>query len=182
MLKKKSIEPCPNAATCKNDSCAKRMAFEILKGPEALVGVGFRCWMSGYQTSDINCWETGWNHFAKSLGVGSAKRAITELATWVRAVNQSAARDIAVYPNGSAGFCADECMAISMIAAAQHSVCPAMRACAYALIGSNLVDNVVESAENFAHVLGDVGVQLAPGSIAYATPVLQQASDAHLVN
>lgn len=182
MLKKKQIEPCPNADSCSKKACASRMAFDVLQAPEALVGIGFRCWMSGYQTSDINCWETGWNHFAQELGVGSAKRAITELATWVRNVNQAAARDIAVYPNGSAGFCADECMAISMIAAAQHSVCPAMRACAFALVGSNLVDSVVESAENFAHVLDDVGVRLAPGSIVYATSMLETAAIAPTVN
>ena len=28
-------------------------------GAEWLVGVGFRCWLAGYDTGDIACWETG---------------------------------------------------------------------------------------------------------------------------
>lgn len=55
-------------------------------GAEWLVGVGFRCWLAGYDTGDIACWETGWNAYARVLGTERAKRAVTELACWVRAV------------------------------------------------------------------------------------------------
>ena len=111
-------------------------------GAEWLVGVGFRCWLAGYDTGDIACWETGWNAYARVLGAERAKRAVTELACWVRAVRTSASRKIEYYPFGCAGFCRDECMAISLIAASQHHRCPAMRACALALTGSSLVEPV----------------------------------------
>ena len=61
-------------------------------GAEWLVGVGFRCWLAGYDTGDIACWETGWNAYARVLGAERAKRAVTELACWVRAVQASASR------------------------------------------------------------------------------------------
>ena len=32
-------------------------------GAEWLVGVGFRCWLAGYDTGDIACWENGWNEY-----------------------------------------------------------------------------------------------------------------------
>ena len=35
-------------------------AAAVLSAPERLVGIGFRCWMAGFQTSDIGCWETAW--------------------------------------------------------------------------------------------------------------------------
>ena len=52
-----------------------------------------------------------------------------------------------------ARFCRDECVAISMIAACQHHACPAMRACAFALLGCSMIDEVVDVAESFAETM-----------------------------
>jgi hypothetical protein len=135
-------------------------------GAEWLVGVGFRCWLAGYDTGDIACWETGWNEYARALGPSRAKRAVTELACWVRAVRASSARTIEYHPFGSASFCADECMAISLIAASQHHRCPAMRACAAALTGSALVEPVIDAANAFADVLQESNQLLSPEVVA----------------
>jgi len=147
----------------------QNMRFNPVKRPERLVGIGFRCWLAGYQTDDINCWETGWNLFASELGPACAKTAVTELSCWVRSVHKHACRPITYYPFGCAGFCVDECMAISMVAASQHSVCPAMRSCAFALLGSSDIDGVVKSATDFANVLSDFGHVLSDKSICDAT-------------
>jgi hypothetical protein len=135
-------------------------------GAEWLVGVGFRCWLAGYDTGDIACWENGWNEYHRLLGTERAKRAVTELACWVRAVRASAYRKIEYSPFGCAGFCADECMAISLIAASQHHRCPAMRACALALTGSELVEPVIDAANAFADVLQDANQRLSQDAVA----------------
>jgi len=135
-------------------------------GAEWLVGVGFRCWLAGYDTGDIACWENGWNEYNRVLGPQRAKRAVTELACWVRAVRATAARKIEYCPVGCLGFCADECMAISLIAASQHHRCPAMRACALALTGSDLVDPVIDAANAFADALQDADQRLSPEAVA----------------
>jgi hypothetical protein len=135
-------------------------------GAEWLVGVGFRCWLAGYDTGDIACWESGWNEYNRLLGTERAKRAVTELACWVRAVRASASRKIEYSPFGCAGFCADECMAISLIAASQHHRCPAMRACALALTGSDLVEPVIDAANAFADVLHDANQRLSQDAVA----------------
>jgi hypothetical protein len=135
-------------------------------GAEWLVGVGFRCWLAGYDTGDIACWENGWNEYNRLLGTERAKRAVTELACWVRAVRASASRRIEYSPFGCAGFCADECMAISLIAASQHHRCPAMRACALALTGSDLVEPVIDAANAFADVLHDANQRLSQDAVA----------------
>jgi len=135
-------------------------------GAEWLVGVGFRCWLAGYDTGDIACWETGWNAYARALGAERARRAVTELACWVRVVRTSASRKIEYYPVGCAGFCRDECMAISLIAASQHHRCPAMRACALALTGSSLVEPVIEAANAFADALHEADQLLSPRAVA----------------
>jgi hypothetical protein len=135
-------------------------------GAEWLVGVGFRCWLAGYDTGDIACWENGWNAYSRVLGPERAKRAVTELACWVRAVRAAASRKIEYCPVGCAKFCADECMAISLIAASQHHRCPAMRACALALTGSDLVDPVIDTANAFADALQDADQLLSPEAVA----------------
>ncbi len=135
-------------------------------GAEWLVGVGFRCWLAGYDTGDISCWEHGWNEYARVLGPERAKRAVTELACWVRAVRSSAARSIEYSPFSCPGFCADECMAISLIAASQHHRCPAMRACALALTGSDLVEPVISAANAFADVLEEADQRLSHDAVA----------------
>ena len=135
-------------------------------GAEWLVGVGFRCWLAGYDTGDIACWENGWNEYARALGTERAKRAVTELACWVRAVRTTASRKIEYSPFGCPGFCADECMAISLIAASQHHRCPAMRACALALTGSDLVDPVIDAANAFADVLQEADQRLSSEAVA----------------
>ncbi len=91
---------------------------------------------------------------------------MTELACWVRAVRASASRKIEYYPFGCAGFCADECMAISLIAASQHHRCPAMRACALALTGSDLVEPVIDAANAFADALQEADQRLSPEAVA----------------
>ncbi len=135
-------------------------------GAEWLVGVGFRCWLAGYDTGDIGCWENGWNEYNRILGPSRAKRAVTELACWVRTVRSSASRKIEYHPFGRSGFCADECMAISLIAASQHHRCPAMQACALALTGSELVDPVIEAANAFADALHESEQHLSHDAVA----------------
>ena len=135
-------------------------------GAERLVGVGFRCWLAGYDTGDIAYWESGWNTYARVLGTERAKRAVTELACWVRVVRALASRTIEYYPFGCAGFCSDECMAISLIAASQHHRCPAMRASALALTGSSLVEPVIDAANAFADALREVDQMLSPEAVA----------------
>ena len=53
-------------------------------------------------------------------------------------------------------------MAISMIAACQHEACPAMRACAFALLGCSMIDEVVTVAEDFAATMRKADQVLSP--------------------
>jgi hypothetical protein len=101
---------------------------------------------------------------------GGARRAqaVTDLSCWVRAINSAAQRPIEVFPAGCATFCRDECMAVSMVAAGQNSVCPAMRACAYALLETSDVEQVVDSARAFGDALRDVDLVLPPDAILNA--------------
>jgi len=154
-------------------------AAATLTAPERLVGVGFRCWLAGFQTSDIGCWEVAWHEFAHAVGPRAAKPLMTELACWVRAVQDSAERRIEVYPAQCRHFCRDECLAISMVAACQHSACPAFRACAVALLGSNEIEEAMEGAECFARSLKEADQVLSPGTVFMGAGLVSPGIEGH---
>ena len=146
--------------------------------PEKLVGVGFRGWLAGYLYQDVSCWESVWNTYATALGPKPAKSAVAGLSCWVRQVNETACRRIEIYPTGCAGFCQDECIAISVIAACQNQQCPALRACAFALVGSSGIDPMLQEAQDFADRLLDMNQHLSPGAICNVAAVADLSSTA----
>jgi hypothetical protein len=147
-----------------------------LTGSEWLVGVGFRCWMAGYQTGDIACWEHAWNVYASELGPQSARAIVTDLGCWVRKIRDVSSRDIKTYPAACRTFCRDECIAVAMVAASQNNVCPALRACTYALLGCANVDAVLKETETLAATLAAHDRRLSPAVLTWAGDGLMPAS------
>jgi hypothetical protein len=139
--------------------------------PERLVGLGFRYWLTGFRTGDISCWERAWCAYSNALGPAAAKSAVTDLSCWVRAISQHAQRSLKTFTPDADCFCRDECVAIAMIAACQHNACPAMRACAFSLLGCSLIEEVVEGAESFAATMRAADQLLQP-SFAHNTSLL----------
>ena len=142
--------------------------------PERLVGLGFRYWLTGFRTGDISCWERAWCAYSSTLGASLAKTAVTDLSCWVRAINRHARRDLVTSAVDCDRFCRDECIAIEMISACQHNACPAMRACAFALLGCSMIDEVVEGAETFAATMRGVD-QVLPPTLGFGSSLLAVA-------
>jgi hypothetical protein len=140
-------------------------------GPERLVGLGFRYWLAGYRTGDISSWEKAWSTYSSAMGATAAKTVVTQLSCWVRAIHNHTHRSLETSAPDCPGFCRDECVAISMIAACQHDACPAMRACAFALLGCSLIDEVVNGAESFAATMREADQVLAPNHV-HGLPLL----------
>lgn len=136
--------------------------------PERLVGCGFRGWLAGFETGDITVWEDTWNAYQASLGTVAAKPAVLGLSQFVRAVMANANRMIETYPPTCRGFCRDECLAISIIAACQHDSRQALCACASALIGSNDIGEALDAAQTFAGAMTAAGQVLNASSICSA--------------
>ena len=176
MLKKKHDPrrgtPRAGDNSLRNPLRTQRQHPEMPRIPEMLVGVGFRCWVAGYDTGDIGCWETAWNIYATTLGPQEAKPAVAELACWVRSLCEAARRNLDYYPVGCRGYCRDECMAISLVAAAQHDRCPAMRACAFALLGNDDLDPIMSATASFGSFMRVSGQLLSPDSVANAAGVV----------
>lgn len=139
-----------------------------IAGPERLVGLGFRYWMLGRTTGDVACWERAWDLYSGTFGVVGGRAAVSQLSSWVCALGTTSRRDIEVSSPSCHKFCRDECVAISMIAACQHQTCPALRACAFALVETSMIDGVVEQAQGFADTLAGLDHVLSPGAIVQA--------------
>lgn len=148
--------------------------------PEQLVGIGFRGWLTGYEYQDISAWENVWNTYATALGPKPAKRAVSELSSWVRKVHECSCRRIETFPPGCVGFCRDECIAISVIAACQHDNCPALRACAFALLDSPHVDPMLHEAGEFANLLLEENQRLSPSLICNVAAVPEPSQKTRL--
>ncbi len=143
----------------------------IFAGPERLVGLGFRYWLDGYRSGDISSWEKAWCTYSSVMGAAAAKSAVSELSCWVRTIHNHSHRPLETSAADCASFCRDECVAIAMIAACQHHACPAMRACAFALLGCSLIDEVVNVAESFAETMRGAD-QVLSASHAQQLPLL----------
>jgi hypothetical protein len=153
-----------------NGAAGKANGAVAKASPERLVGLGFRYWLNGFRTGDISCWERAWCAYSTALGPATAKSALTDLSCWVRAINRHARRDLETSAVDCAGFCRDECIAIEMISACQHNACPAMRACAFALLGCSMIEDVVQGAESFAATMRGAD-QILPPSFFHASPL-----------
>ena len=158
----------------------REAAEPLFAGPERLVGLGFRYWLDGYRSGDISSWEKAWCTYSSVMGAAAAKSAVAELACWVRTINDHTQRDLMTSAIDCGQFCRDECVAISMIAACQHQVCPAMRACAFALLGCSMIDKVVHVAESFAQTMRGAD-QMLSASHAYELPLLAEITAATAV-
>ena len=160
----------PFAAEC-------RLRFApCLAGPERLVALGFRYWMLGCTSGEIECWERAWNLYAGHFGVAGARIAVDHLAQWVSLVSRTARREIEVFPESCRSFCRDECIAVSMIAACQQQTCPAMRACAFALAESVMLDGVVSAAQGFADTMLGLDQVLSAHPIISAVSMVRPVS------
>lgn len=116
--------------------------------------------------------------FANAAGTERADALVDGLIEFAKAARCSAGRRIETLPAGCPGFCRDECLAISIVAASQHGSCPALRACVFALLASNSLDETVEAARAFACDLAKAGQILSPHSVCNATAMV--ASDGKL--
>lgn len=137
----------------------------VLPEPERLVGLGFRYWMLGRKTGNVHHWERTWGLYCGVFGLCGARLAVGNLSAWVNTLCTATQRDIEVCPARCSELCRDECIAVSMIAACQHNTCPALRACAFALIESSSIDRAVGEAQQFAATMDGLEQRLSYASI-----------------
>jgi hypothetical protein len=81
--------------------------------------VAFRCWLSGYETGDVACWELAWQSVSRTVQLADAKRIVAELAQFTRVFRETLTCRFAYLPYCCSRVTADEHLAIQFIACAQ---------------------------------------------------------------
>jgi hypothetical protein len=97
--------------------------------PEKLVLEGYRRWMAGFETGSVTPWEMTYSLYTGLLGIAEGRRAISDLAHFVRMLRQCAACPLRSFPFGAHHVCRDECLALGLIAGLQHEDDGTIHAC-----------------------------------------------------
>jgi hypothetical protein len=79
----------------------------------------FRCWLGGYETGDVACWELAWQGVSRSVRLSDAKRIFAELAQFTRVFRKTLACRFVYLPCCCARVTADEHLALGLVASAQ---------------------------------------------------------------
>jgi hypothetical protein len=86
---------------------------------KTLLLVAFRCWLSGYETGDVACWELAWQGVSRTVQLADAKRIVAELAQFTRVFRETLACRFVYLPYCCSRVTTDERLAIQFIACAQ---------------------------------------------------------------
>lgn len=133
--------------------------------PDRLVVTGFRNIMAACDLGDTQCWEAVWAQYIAELGAAPARRMVGELQFWARSVRQCAERPLRYYPHCCRHLCHDECMALSLIAAAQADDEATGELAARYLTGQcrkERLGELWEASLSFAEALGQAGQHVIP--------------------
>jgi hypothetical protein len=137
-----------------------------------MVGRSFRCGMLARREASGLSWSYAWQELAGVAGATSADNLVTALGHFVETVDRTAMRRIEVLPKGCPGLCRDECLAVSVVAAAQLGACPALKACIYALIQGGNIDACISAAGTFSSALKAAGQSLPPDVVCNALALM----------
>lgn len=130
--------------------------------PEDLVGLGFRCSMSCLRPGlDAN--SSGCRLLAATIAAHGLPPSLrSHFTVWALAIDSTTERPITLNHLENPAFTPDERLAIALVAACQHPRCPALTACASALLGSSDLGQVLSATQNIAHTLSAAGTILQP--------------------
>jgi hypothetical protein len=140
--------------------------------PETCVGRSFRCGMHALRSGDQANWARAWQELAQACRSTEADKLLVRLAVFVETVEAASSRRIDVLPTGCPGLCRDECLAVSILAASQHGACPALRACAFALLEVSHMDRPLQAATAFADELRCAGFVLSAQSVCNSAALM----------
>jgi hypothetical protein len=128
---------------------------------EHLVGIGFRCSLICLRTGDMDVASHACQRLRDTLEAGKlALDLVAPFTAWALAVEANAARPVTILPVEAGGFCRDECLAISLVAACQNDACPALKACVFALLGTADTGRVMAATGDVASALLQANTRL----------------------
>jgi hypothetical protein len=93
---------------------------------------------------------------------GAPRALLVQFSAWALAIAADAERPIGILAIEAPGFCDDERLAVALVAACQHRACPALQACAFALMGTEYPGRALAATEAIATTLTGADALLTP--------------------
>lgn len=136
------------------------LPIDIQERAERLVVEGMRRYMTGYSTGDIRCWEMAWDLYSTELGRDRARRPVSELSCYARALNTHAARHFCLFPYDCTKLCQDECLVTALVSAAQADDRATMENIRSVLVTERGQEDITFAVTEYAAALADCGLHL----------------------
>ena len=143
------------------------------RSTERLIGLGFRCWLCGIRQRDAGLFELCCNRYMQHFGTCDGILLSNELGYWTEALAMFSNRQFEILDGTALGFSRDEVVAVSMVAAAQHAECPALKSCIYAITQRAEFEHLEHATDEFASTLTNSGHILS--SDAILAPLMNMA-------
>jgi hypothetical protein len=148
----------------------------IAEWPDAEVFLltALRCWLAGYETGDIACWELAWEGVRRQKPLVHTKRIIAELGQFTRVFRQTLTCRFVYLPYCCGRITDEECLALKLVACAQQGELIRAGQLAHKLSNNDDHADLVGAASD----LGDALKQAAL-TLTYAGMSESPAQDSH---
>lgn len=128
---------------------------------DRIVVEGVRRSLAAYGTGDHKCWDMALKLYEAELGPAHARRTVSDLSYYARALTTHGHRRLCVFPYGCPKLCQDECLAAALIAAAQSGQTDISAKIVTALVTKDGQDETLFTAQSFAAALAECGLTLS---------------------
>lgn len=145
--------------------------------PERLVVEGYRRWMAGFDTGSVAPWESAWSLYASELGPADGRRAIGDLACFVRALKTCANCPLRRFPFGARALCAEEHLALALVSGAQHDDKLVVQSCLDCLSNCPGRIEVGAAAGRYAATLFAINQRLRPVAPEFLHNIVGRPTD-----
>jgi hypothetical protein len=143
---------------------ARPVGYHVDAPAENLLFTVYRCWMAGYATGDIACWDIAWEALAREMPADNAKPLFGEFHHFTRTLRETAPAGINWRPAACRALCRDECLILAMVDAAQRNDGAQLLKAASHLLGSEDLDPALDAAVALGRALARAGLFIAPVS------------------
>ena len=140
------------------------VGYHIDAPAENLLFTVYRCWMAGYDTGDVACWDFAWEALAREMPAENAKPLFGEFHHFARALRQTAPDGINWRPAACRALCRDECFILAMVDAAQRDDKVQLLKAAAHLLGPDDMRIALDATVALARALARAGLFIAPVS------------------
>jgi hypothetical protein len=143
---------------------SRPVGYHLDAPAENLLFTVYRCWMAGYATGDIACWDIAWEALTREMPHENAKPLFGEFHHFARTLRATAPDEINWRPAACRALCRDECFILAMVDAAQRDDRVQLLKASSHLLGVEELRPALDATVALARALARAGLFISPVS------------------